>query len=72
MSLIVCSALKKRYRDRLREGSDNLRFLWLTGDYECILQRMQQRNPVKIRARSGLQPFEVLVMTEQRWQEEMN
>jgi len=25
---------------------------------------MQQRNPVKIRARSGLQPFEVLVMTE--------
>ncbi len=41
--VLVCSALKKRYRDRLREGSDNLRFLWLTGDYECILQRMQQR-----------------------------
>ena len=41
--VLVCSALKKRYRDRLREGSGNLRFLWLTGDYKCILQRMQQR-----------------------------
>ncbi|WP_045859979.1 gluconokinase [Raoultella terrigena] len=48
--VLVCSALKKRYRDRLREGSGNLRegsgnlrFLWLTGEYECILQRMQQR-----------------------------
>ncbi|VED54194.1 thermoresistant glucokinase family carbohydrate kinase [Raoultella terrigena] len=41
--VLVCSALKKRYRDRLREGSGSLRFLWLTGEYECILQRMQQR-----------------------------
>lgn len=41
--VLVCSALKKRYRDRLREGSRNLRFLWLTGDYTCILHRMQQR-----------------------------
>ncbi|MGE0971918.1 gluconokinase [Klebsiella sp. WOUb02] len=41
--VLVCSALKKCYRDRLREGSGNLRFLWLTGEYECILQRMQQR-----------------------------
>ena len=44
----------------------------MAGQHRCNLQRMQQRNPVKIRARSGLQPFEVLVMTEQRWQEEMN
>ena len=42
----------------------------MAGQHRCNLQRMQQRNPVKIRARSGLQPFEVLVMTEQRWQEE--
>lgn len=41
--VLVCSALKKRYRDRLREGSSSLRFLWLTGDYACILERMQQR-----------------------------
>lgn len=41
--ILVCSALKKRYRDQLRQGNPALRFLWLTGDYDCILQRMQQR-----------------------------
>lgn len=41
--ILVCSALKKRYRDQLRQGNPALRFLWLTGDYACILQRMQQR-----------------------------
>lgn len=41
--LIVCSALKKRYRDILRKGSPNVRFLWLDGDYETILERMAKR-----------------------------
>lgn len=41
--VLVCSALKKRYRDQLRQGNRHLCFLWLTGDYDCILQRMQQR-----------------------------
>lgn len=41
--VLVCSALKKRYRDQLRAGNPHLRFLWLTGDYDCILQRMQAR-----------------------------
>ena len=41
--VLVCSALKKRYRDQLRKGSNKVRFLWLTGDYDCILTRMQQR-----------------------------
>ncbi|MFE8049010.1 gluconokinase [Brenneria goodwinii] len=40
---LVCSALKKRYRDRLREGNDNMTFLWLNGDYDLVLQRMKQR-----------------------------
>ena len=44
--VLVCSALKKRYRDRLREGNAKLRFLWLTGDYDCILQRMRQRKGI--------------------------
>ncbi|AEN63394.1 carbohydrate kinase, thermoresistant glucokinase family [Enterobacter soli] len=41
--VLVCSALKKRYRDQLRKGSNKVRFLWLTGDYDYILARMQQR-----------------------------
>ena len=34
---IVCSSLKKQYRDILRQGSPNVHFLWLDGDYETIL-----------------------------------
>lgn len=41
--VLVCSALKKRYRDQLRHGNNNVRFLWLKGDYACVLDRMRQR-----------------------------
>lgn len=41
--VLVCSALKKRYRDQLRQGNNNVRFLWLKGDYNCVLDRMRQR-----------------------------
>lgn len=40
---IVCSALKKCYRDRLRRGNPALRFLWLSGSHQKILAHMQQR-----------------------------
>ncbi|AXD30504.1 gluconokinase [Salmonella enterica] len=40
---IVCSSLKKQYRDILRLGSPNVHFLWLDGDYETILAPMQRR-----------------------------
>lgn len=43
VGFLVCSALKKQYRDRLREGNQGIRFLWLTGDYDLVLHRMQQR-----------------------------
>ena len=43
VSLIVCSALKKSYRDRLRVGNPNLAFLFLQGDYEVIEQRLIAR-----------------------------
>ncbi len=36
---IVCSSLKKQYRDILRKGSPHVHFLWLDGDYETILAR---------------------------------
>lgn len=41
--VLVCSALKKAYRDRLRQGNSRLQFLWLRGDYACVLGRMRQR-----------------------------
>ncbi|CNE13390.1 gluconokinase [Yersinia nurmii] len=40
---LVCSSLKKQYRDRLRAGNQDIQFLWLTGDYSLVLARMRQR-----------------------------
>lgn len=43
LSIIVCSALKRRYRDQLRAGNPQLSFLYLKGDFDLILQRLQAR-----------------------------
>lgn len=41
--IIVCSALKKKYRDQIREGNPGVKFIFLKGDFDLILSRMQQR-----------------------------
>ncbi|WP_409309487.1 gluconokinase [Pectobacterium sp. B1J-3] len=41
--VIVCSALKKRYRDLIREGNKNVIFIHLFGDFDLVLARMQSR-----------------------------
>lgn len=41
--VIVCSALKKCYRDQIRDGNRNVTFLFLDGDKALILERMRQR-----------------------------
>ncbi|HDY7830508.1 TPA: gluconokinase [Vibrio vulnificus] len=41
--IIVCSALKKSYRDQIRDGNNNVTFLFLDGDKSLILERMRQR-----------------------------
>ena len=41
--LLACSALKKGYRDQLREGNPGTIFVYLKGDYELIFQRLQER-----------------------------
>lgn len=43
VSLVVCSALKKSYRDRLRDGNPNLSFIYLRGDFEVIESRLKAR-----------------------------
>ncbi|MEP7300010.1 MAG: gluconokinase [Caldimonas sp.] len=42
--VVACSALKRAYRDRLRLAVPGLRFLFLEGDAETILARMQGRD----------------------------
>ncbi|BAS49373.1 carbohydrate kinase [Aggregatibacter actinomycetemcomitans NUM4039] len=43
VGIIVCSALKKKYRDQIRDGNRNVKFLFLQGSYDVILERMRQR-----------------------------
>ena len=41
--VIVCSALKKRYRDNIRQDNQNLVFVFLDGPKHVILDRMAAR-----------------------------
>lgn len=43
-TVLACSALKKAYRDRLRELCDGLSFVLLKADTESIRLRMEERN----------------------------
>lgn len=42
--VLACSALKRRYRERLREAVPGLRFVHLAVDYETALQRVGGRS----------------------------
>jgi gluconokinase len=42
-AILACSALKQRYRDRLAQGMDNVRWVYLAGDFELIKARIDQR-----------------------------
>nr|WP_299242676.1 gluconokinase [uncultured Halomonas sp.] len=41
--VIACSALKKRYRDVLRQGAPTLNTLYLQGNREVLLERLNSR-----------------------------
>lgn len=41
--VLSCSALKRSYRDILRQGAPDLHFLYLHGDYELLAARMAAR-----------------------------
>ncbi|WP_087018229.1 gluconokinase [Thaumasiovibrio subtropicus] len=41
--VIVCSSLKKSYRDQIRNGNTNLVFVYLDGDFDLIRHRMAAR-----------------------------
>ena len=41
--ILACSALKADYRQILRDGRDEVVFIYLRGDYSCIQTRILQR-----------------------------
>jgi gluconokinase len=44
ISVIVCSALKRRYRDLLREGNQGIVFIHLAGSAELVGERLLARS----------------------------
>ncbi|GIC78715.1 gluconokinase [Moritella sp. F3] len=41
--VIVCSALRKDYRDQIRDGNKAITFIYLDGSFDLILTRMKAR-----------------------------
>ncbi|MGL5727247.1 MAG: gluconokinase [Plesiomonas sp.] len=41
--IIVCSALKRKYRDMIREGNENVTFIFLDGTFDLIFERLSKR-----------------------------
>jgi gluconokinase len=41
--VVACSALKRRYRDRLRAGAPDVRFVYLAGPSTLLAQRLKTR-----------------------------
>lgn len=41
--VVACSALRRTYRDRIRQGAGGVRFLFLQGDPQTIMARLAQR-----------------------------
>ena len=60
VSLIVCSALKKSYRDILRKGNPNLSFIYLKGDFEVIENRLKARKGHFFKTQMLVTQFETL------------
>jgi carbohydrate kinase (thermoresistant glucokinase family) len=62
-AVVACSALKRRYRDRLRV-SHQVKFVFLDGDFDLILRRMQARENHYMKPEMLRSQFEALELPE--------
>ncbi|NHB94103.1 gluconokinase [Photorhabdus cinerea] len=60
VSLIVCSALKRHYRDMLRDNNKNLSFLYMKGDFDLIESRLKARKDHFFKPQMLISQFEAL------------
>jgi gluconokinase len=49
-AIFTCSALKHEYREQLRQGRPEVRFVYLKGSYELIRERLEERSGHYMRA----------------------
>lgn len=65
IGIIVCSALKKQYRDLIRDGNEHVKFLFLEGSFDLVLQRMQQRKGHYMKTEMLKSQFDTLQVPQQ-------
>ena len=58
--VLACSALKKRYRQKLLEGNDGVRLIYLKGSYDLIWSRMSARKDHYMKPHMLQSQFETL------------
>lgn len=58
--VVACSALRRAYRDRIRQQSTAVRFLFLDGSFELIETRLKQRVGHYMRAELLISQFRTL------------
>lgn len=58
--VIVCSALKKTYRDQIRQGNNHVTFVFLDGSMALILDRIQQRQGHFMKENMVMSQFDIL------------
>jgi len=59
-AILGCSALKQSYRDQLQRGLKDVRFVYLKGDSDVILHRLQERHAHYMKAELLASQFETL------------
>lgn len=60
VSILVCSSLKRKYRDALREGNKGLYFIYLKGNLNLITQRVQNRKDHFFKSEMIRSQFDIL------------
>ncbi|RIY31951.1 gluconate kinase [Psittacicella hinzii] len=58
--IIICSALKRKYRDLIRQGNSGIIFLHLHANYDVILQRLLARKGHFMKANMLQSQYETL------------
>jgi gluconokinase len=59
-AVLACSALKKKYREQLRDDNDTVVFVYLQGSFDLIWQRMQARQDHYMKAEMLQSQFDTL------------
>ena len=58
--ILACSALKERYRQKLLEGNEGVRLIYLKGSYELLWSRMSARTDHYMKPEMLQSQFEAL------------